>query len=92
MFNDYKTQGKFGEQKFKVNKNLHDEIEKYIKEQNIKIGEPLIQYRKQSDATNRSSLSRKLRKIFGVSVDGIRHAFITNLYRNPDALYNIDKI
>lgn len=92
VFNDYKTQGKFGEQKFKINKKLYNEIEKYIKEQNIREGEPLIQYRKQSDTTNRSSLSRKLRKIFGTSVDGIRHAFITNLYRNPEALYKIDEI
>lgn len=94
VFNDYKTQGKFGEQKFKLNKKLCNEIEKYIKELNIKEGEPFLKYRDygETEATNRSSLSRKLRKIFGTSVDGIRHAFITNLYRNPDALYKIDEI
>jgi hypothetical protein len=33
-----------------------------------------------------------LQKIFGVSADGIRHAYITYLYKDPDNLYNIKDI
>jgi hypothetical protein len=95
LFQNYKTIKTYGKQEFQVSKKLKDLIEGYVKENEIKDGEPLIKYRtykKDKNKFNKRYLSQKLTEIFGTSVDGIRHAYITWLYKNPKNLYNIEEI
>lgn len=94
LFQNYKTIKTYGKQEFKVKKELKELIEKYVKENEIKEGEPLIKYRTYSKENkfNKRYLSKKLTEIFGTSVDGLRHAYITWLYKNPKNLFDIEEI
>ena len=33
----------------------------------------------------------RIKQIFGTSVDGLRHSYITNLYRDPNNVYKIEE-
>jgi len=92
IFQKYKTRKRYGKQRFEIPEKLYGLIRRYIKKNKIEYGERLIQYNGHSDKYNDRSLRNKLKEIFGASVDGIRHAYVTNLYRNPENLYNIKEI
>lgn len=94
IFQKYKTHRKYGRQEFKISDELNERMKRYIDEQQIKGGEKLIRFRKNSKGGgNREvNLRRYLQDIFGESVDGIRHAYITWLYRDGANLYNIEEI
>lgn len=92
IFNKYKTKRVYGTQRFKIEKKLKTLINKYIKDNKIKSGDLLLQYNGKHQIASERTLHRKLKEIFGVSVDGLRHAFITQLYRNPEELYNIEEV
>lgn len=94
LFQNYKTIKTYGKQEFGVSKQLNELIEKYVKTNEIKEGEPLIKYRTytKENKFNKRYLSKKLTEIFGTSVDGLRHAYITWLYKNPKNLYDIEEI
>ncbi len=89
IFNNYKTVGKYGKQRFKVEKELREIIERYVKREGIREGEWLLKYRRGSDGSSKRTLERKLKKIFGTSVDGLRHGYITSLYKEGRNLYKI---
>jgi hypothetical protein len=90
IFQKYKTQRTYGKQEFEITKRLDKLIKKYIKKNNIKSGDKLL--RSNQGGFSERTLYRKLIKIFGVSVDGIRHAYITNLYKDTKNLYNIEEV
>jgi len=92
VFKRYKTYRKFGEQHFKVSESLKELIEKYVKESKITNGDNLLRYNGNKNKFSESTLQRKLIKIFGTSVDGMRHSYITNLYKDGKNLYNIEEI
>lgn len=92
IFKRYKTAYRYGVQKFGVSEELKELIEGYIKEMGIKSGEVLMQYNGRRGKCTDITFRDKVKKIFGVSVDGIRHAYITNLYKNPENLYKISEI
>ena len=83
---------RYGKQRFVIPDKLWELIQRYVKSTKIKYGERLLQYRRHSDKYNKRTLMNKLTQIFGASVDGIRHSYITNLYRDPNNLYNIKEI
>lgn len=84
-FQNYKTFKKFGIQKIKVPNELKNIIHSYITSNNIKSGESIIKM-------NKFNLAKKLKKIFGVSVDGLRHSYISWLYQDINQLFNIQKV
>lgn len=92
VFRKYKTFRTYGEQRFKVNDELKTIIERYIKKNNILYGDMLLKYNGNKNKPSEKTLQRKLIKIFGVSVDGIRHAYITHLYKDEKELLNIEDI
>lgn len=92
VFKRYKTSRKFGEQHFKVPSKLNKLIEIYIKENEVVKGDNLLKYNGNKNKFSDSTLKRKLNKIFGTSVDGIRHSYITNLYKDGKKLLYIDDI
>jgi len=92
VFNEYKTVNAYGVQTFEVSEELKEMIEGYVKVNKIKEGEQLLKFRKSADEFSNRALRERLKKIFGTSVDGLRHAFITYTYKNPDNLYNIQEI
>lgn len=91
-FCNYKTVGKYGIQRFKVPKDLNELIKDYIKKNEIKDGDGLIKYRKGSKKFSEQSLMKKIKKIFGTSVDGIRHAYISSIYSDRKKLLEIEEI
>jgi len=92
VFENYKTRGRYGRQEFDVPDELKKLINKYIEKNEIKEGEALLKYRKGSDGYNRDNLRKRIVKIFGVSVDGVRHAYITWLYKKGVKVEEIEKI
>lgn len=90
IFQNYKTVGKYGKQRFKVSDELGELIERYVKRYEIKTGDALIKNKKGSNRFSRDTLMTKIKKIFGTSVDGLRHSYITYLYKNMDNLFDIE--
>lgn len=91
IFQNYKTIGKFGVQHFKLTRKFVTFICQYISANGVEIGDALIKYKKGTTDFTKRNLSRKLEKLFGTSVDGLRHSYITHLYRDPKKLFNIKK-
>ena len=94
IFKKYKTSKRYGRQEFKVSDKLKELIDSYIKMMNITSGETLLQYKYDARRGTRSdkTLRNKLMKIFGVSVDGLRHAYITEIHKDPKNLYKLKEI
>jgi hypothetical protein len=95
IFQNYKTVGRFGIQRFKVaeeSKELTELIKRYVNKNKIKYGEAMLKYRKGSEMFRKENLGRRLQKIFGTSVDGLRHSYITYLYRDARKIYDIKRI
>lgn len=91
IFGRYKTVKKYGTQVFTVPTKLRRLIHQYVDEQHIEPGDNLLCYHGKKNKFSESTLKRKLKKIFGTSVDGLRHAYITHLYKNRDNLFEIEK-
>jgi hypothetical protein len=94
IFQNYKTKKTYGVQEINIPKELNDLLKKYIKNSEIKEHEPLLKYREygKKKIFDERNLRRKLTNIFGTSVDGLRHGYITWLYKNPKNLYKIEEI
>jgi hypothetical protein len=96
IFQNYKTKKKFGIQKFKVSLKLRRILNKFIDEEKIEVGDPLLKYEKHTKDKkkkfNVSNLTRKLYQIFKTSVDGLRHSYITEIYKDSDKLFDIKEI
>ena len=93
IFQNYKTVGKFGNQRFTVSdesESLTKLLRTYIIKNDIKPGTSLLGYKTVTSEMNKKSLGRKLTKIFGTSVDGLRHSYITYRYQDTLNLYTID--
>lgn len=90
-FNKFKTVKTYGVQEFDIPKKLLRIIERYVKEKEIRSGEILLQYSKKKKPSERT-LHNKLTEIFEVSADGLRHAYITYLYKNPKNLFNMHEV
>ena len=91
IFRNYKTVGKYGEQKFDVSKELRELIDKYVKKNEIENGDALLKYRKGGLRFSRQSLMRRIKEIFGTTVDGLRHSYITYIYNDKGKLFDIEK-
>jgi hypothetical protein len=92
LFQNYKTCRSFGIQTFQIPDNLWDAIDRYIDEAGISYGDHLLKFGRGKATGDTQSLASHLKRIFGGSVDAIRHAYITRLYRDPAAIYNIEDI
>lgn len=92
IFKKYKTVRTYGIQSFDVSAELKELIDRYILKNKISHGDPLLKYHGAKGKFSEKTLQRKLIQIFGASVDGIRHAYITNIYKNGKNLFNIDDI
>jgi len=85
IFNNYKTSKTYGIQTFPINSQLKKIIDNYIDMNSISNKKLLLNISK-------ATLSRKLENIFGVSVCGLRHSFISHLYQDANNLFDIKKI
>ena len=92
IFKKYKTYHRYGEQRFSVPPKLVNLLTSYIETEQLPSGATLLQYNGKSGKFSERTLRNKLQKIFGVSVDGLRHSYITYLYKTPENLYNIEDI
>lgn len=92
VFQNYKTVGKYKVQKFEVSEKLKKLIERYVKKQKIGNGDALLKFRKGSNVFSEQSLMKRIKKIFGTSVDGLRHSYITYIYKDGQNLYDIEDI
>jgi hypothetical protein len=93
VFQNYKLIKSYGVQRFAISHELGKLINDYVLANHIVPNDPLIKYcarRPPKNKFNKYHLAKKLNKIFGTSVDGIRHSYITWLYTHPKNLYNID--
>jgi hypothetical protein len=101
IFQNYKTCNKYGRQVFVIDELLRDVISRYVAHNDITYGQKLIKYRKyakrqtcseKSTFCDTSSLRKKLLSIFGTSVNGLRHSYISWLYKTPRNILNIRDI
>lgn len=92
IFQNYKTVVKFGIQRFVVPDNLYKLIQNYVSATCINNGEPLLKFRKGSNIFSEQSLMKRIMKIFGTSIDGLRHSFISYIYHNKNQLLLMDEI
>lgn len=94
LFQNYKTHSTYGRQTIKIPMKLHNIIKNYIETNNIQKDHALLKYtiKSNKDTYSKANLSRYLMKIFGTSVDGIRHAYITQIYKDPANIYNITEL
>lgn len=74
IFNEYKSKGAFGTQKVKVPYRLRDILNEYIKTHKIKNGQSLLNM-------NRNALSKRITRLFGDSLNSLRHSYITDAYK-----------
>lgn len=86
IFYNYKTFKTYGIQKLIISDDLLNFIIEYIKNQNIKDNEKLIKI------NSNTRFIEALNKIFGYSVDIIRHSFIDYLYTLNLSYSELDKI
>lgn len=86
IFYNYKTFKTYGIQKLIISDDLLKFIIEYIKNQNIKDNEKLIKI------NSNTRFIKALNKIFGYSVDIIRHSFIDYLYTLNLSYSELDKI
>lgn len=84
-FQNYKTFKKFGIQKIKVPNDLKKIITSYIKSLGLLSGDHIINM-------NKFNLAKRLKKIFNISVDGLRHSYISWLYQDINQLFNIQRV
>ena len=82
VFNKYKTCKKYGQQIIKLGDDLCDYINKYIEHNGIKMGDKLIKL-------GYSQYKRIILDVFNTSVDGLRHSYITHIYKNKNNLFTI---
>lgn len=86
IFYNYKTFKTYGIQKLIISDDLLNFIIEYVKNQNIKDNEKLIKI------NSNTRFIEALNKIFGYSVDIIRHSFIDYLYTLNLSYSELDKI
>lgn len=76
VFNSYKTQKVYGQQIVKVNEELNTLLKEFTK--NKKNNESLLNMKQ-------ANLSLRIRKIFGISLNEIRHLYVDHLFKeNPN--------
>ncbi len=88
VFNNYKTAKKHGKQSVAIPKELKPILNKVLK-----MGEDsdyLLHLNDKPFTT--SQMSKRLKNMFGVSVDGLRSIYISNLYKGLPALQHLEEI
>ena len=89
-FNQYKTSNKYSKQEAVVPTELNTIIKKWMK---INDGDYLVFSSNKQPLTS-SQISRMLNKIFDgkkISVDMLRHIYLTELYKNVPSLLDMEK-
>jgi hypothetical protein len=89
VFNKYKTVSSKGQQVWVIPK----ELQKIVKRA-IKMGEDneYLLYSNNGKKYSPSTLSKKLKGIYGTSVDGLRAIFISNMYKGMPAIEEMERI
>jgi hypothetical protein len=90
IFRNYKTIRKYGEQIFEIPPKLYNIINEYVKKNDLHDGDVLLKYKNNENKFNEQMLMRRIKKIFGTSVDGLRHSYITYLYKDTSKLFDIE--
>lgn len=76
LFNSYKTHKTYGQQEIKVSDDLNDILREYVKDK--KNGDSLLNIKQ-------ANLSTRIKKIFGISMNEIRHLYVDKLFKeNPN--------
>jgi hypothetical protein len=91
VFLNFKTIHAFGDQTFIIPDSLNTLIKNYIIANDIKPNHQLLAF-SSKDTFCTKTLSRHLVKIFHTPVDGIRHAYISWIYKKSANLLNISDI
>lgn len=87
IFNNYKTNKKFKQQIFKISNKLAEILDKHIKEAKLQDGDFLFG---KTPTTEYKSFSNQITKIFkqhlgkNISVNLLRHSYISNFLKQPD--------
>lgn len=87
VFNKYKTAKHTGQQKIDIPKEVKTIINKVIK---MGDGDYLLHSNDQKYTT--SAMSKKLKSLFGVSVDGLRSIYLSNMYKGLPALTQMEEV
>lgn len=91
VFLNFKTVRTFGDQTFVIPDSLDTIIKNYIIANDIKPNHQLLAFSSNEKFCTKS-LYRHIVKIFNTPVDGIRHAYISWIYKKSANLLNIDDI
>ena len=92
MFRKYKTRPRYGVQVFDVPAKLSDMIEEHIVTEKLNNGDMLFVYhsgKKSKDGFCDITFHNKVVDTFGTPANGLRHSYISYLYKNPNNLFNI---
>jgi hypothetical protein len=92
IFQLYKTAKTYGKQEIDVPNPLCDLLLEYISTNRIADNSPLLKYREGSNGYSKGALLYKMKQIFGCGCDGLRHSYITYLYRTAKNLFNIEEV
>jgi len=92
-FQRYKTFKSFGVQKMILSPQITRIMKQYLSNHHLNNGDSLLQFgKKKIDVCPYSSLRDHVLKLFGGTVNAIRHAYITQLYmKTPKALLNVNE-
>ena len=89
-FNQYKTANKYGKQEVKLPEELNNIIKKWMK---VAKGDFLL-FSSNGNPLTSSQISRMLNKIFDgkkISVDILRHIYLSDLYKGMPSLLSMEK-
>ena len=89
-FNQYKTANKYGKQEVKLPEELNNIIKKWMK---VAKGDFLL-FSSNGNPLTSSQISRMLNKIFDgkkISVDMLRHIYLSDLYKGMPSLLSMEK-
>lgn len=81
IINHYKTSRVYGQYRFTVDKKSKDDINEYLDIYEITKGERMFDMKY-------TAFANAIESVFGTSVNGLRHAFITEKYKNGLNLSN----
>jgi len=87
VFNKYKTAKHTGKQVIEIPKEVQTVLKKVMK-----FGESDYLLHSDNKPFTTTAMSKKLKSLFGVSVDGLRSIYISNLYKGLPALKHLEEI
>jgi hypothetical protein len=94
IFQNYKTRRTFGIQRFVISDALANVIDRYIDANHIGDNSLLVRYSRKTSKLGYNDITfhNKVSTLFGTPPNGIRHAYISYLYKTPKNLLNISDI